>query len=80
VTAAVAAKAEKDDLMTLGKQYAVRIRTTQEIEIQGDIYVNLPEESSRAKDYFNQSARFFPLFQPASIVYVNRDFILAVQE
>ncbi|MBI3596402.1 MAG: hypothetical protein HY203_04530 [Nitrospirae bacterium] len=64
----------------MGKQYAVRIKTTQEKEIPGDIYVNLPEESSRVKDYFNQPARFFPLFQPASIIYVNWNFILTVEE
>jgi len=80
VTAAVSSKAEKDDLMTLGKQYKVRIRMTVEKEIQGDIFVNRPEESSRIKDYFNQPARFFPIFLPASIVYVNRRFILSVEE
>jgi len=80
VTATVSLTSEKDDLMTLGKQYAVRIKTTHENEIPGDIFVNLPEESSRVKDYFNQPARFFPLFQSDSIVYVNRNFILTVQE
>jgi hypothetical protein len=80
VTAAVSSESEKDDLMTLGKQYTVRIKTTLDEEIRGDIFVNLPEESSRVKDYFNQPARFFPLFQPASILYINRQFILTVQE
>jgi hypothetical protein len=80
VAAAVPSKSEKDDLMTLGKRYAIRIKTTQEKEISGDIFVNLPEESSRVKDYFNQPARFFAIFQPDSIVYVNRNFILTVEE
>jgi hypothetical protein len=80
VTAAVPSKSEKDDLMTLGKRYAIRIKTTQDKEISGDIFVNLPEESSRVKDYFNQSARFFAIFQPDSIVYVNPNFILTVEE
>jgi len=80
VTATVPSKSEKDDLMTLGKQYAVRITTIQEEKIQADIFVNLPEDSSRVKDYFNQPVRFFPLFRPDSIVYVNRGFILVVEE
>jgi hypothetical protein len=71
---------EKTDLLTLGKRYAVRIKTILQQEIRGEIFVNLPEESSRIKDYFNQPCRFSPLFQPALVVYVNRHFILSVQE
>jgi len=71
---------EKDDLMTLGRKYAVRVKTVQGKEIVGDIFVNLPEESSRVKDCLNQPIRFFPVFQSTSILYINRQFILSVQD
>jgi hypothetical protein len=71
---------EKTDLMTLGTKYTVRVKTILQQELQGDIFVNLPEEFSRIKDYFNQPNRFYPLFQSAAVVYVNRQFILSVQE
>ncbi|HEY4486096.1 MAG TPA: hypothetical protein VI702_07250 [Nitrospiria bacterium] len=71
---------EADDLMRLGKKYTVQLRTTQGKDLQGDIYVNLPEESSRIKDYLNQPARFYTLFRPDAVVYLNRRFILTVQD
>ena len=71
---------EKDELMTLGKKHTVRIRTVQGREMSGDLYVNLPVESSRVKDYVNQPIQFFSLYQAASILYINRQFILSVQD
>jgi hypothetical protein len=71
---------EKDEIMTLGKKYAVRVRTVQGKEVVGDMFVNLPEESCRIKDHLNQPIRFFSLFQSASILYINREFILSVQD
>ena len=68
---------EKDDLMTLGKKYTVRVKTARGKGVVGEVYVDLPEETCRVKDYLNQPLRFFPLFQLTSIVYINRDFILS---
>jgi hypothetical protein len=68
---------EKDDLTTLGKKYTVRVKTTQGKDLVGGVYVNLPEETCRVKNYLNQPLRFFPLFQSTSIVYINLDFILS---
>jgi len=79
VTVTVRSEVEKDDLMTLGKKYAVRIKTTQGKEVKGDIFVDLPEETSRVKDYFNQTFYFFTIFQATSIIYINRQFILSVE-
>jgi hypothetical protein len=79
VTVAVRLEVEKDDLMTLGTKYAVRIKTTQGKEVSGDIFVNLPEEISRVKDYFNQPFHFFTIFQPTIIIYINRRFILSIE-
>jgi hypothetical protein len=79
VTVTVRSEAEKDDLMTLGKKHAVRIKTTQGKEVNGDVFVNLPEETSRVKDYFNQPLYFFTIFQPTIIIYINRRFILSIE-
>ncbi len=74
----ISLEVEQDDLMTLGKEYPIRIKMTHSKEMVGRVYVNLPEENCRVKDYFNQPLQFFPLFQSTSIVYINRDFILSV--
>jgi hypothetical protein len=79
VTVIVGSEFEKDDLMMLGKRYAVRIKTVLGKEIKGDIYVNLPEENLRVKDYFNQSMQFFTVFKPGTIIYINRQFILSIE-
>jgi hypothetical protein len=80
VTATVGSEFEKDDLMTLGKKYSVNIKMTQGKEIKGDVFVNLPEENMRIKDYFNQSSHFFTIFQSSFIIYINRQFILSVHD
>lgn len=79
VAAAVPAAEEGDDLMFLGKQYAISVITTLGLKFQGDIYVNLPEENSRVKDYLNQSTPFLPLIRSESILYINQRFILTAQ-
>lgn len=78
--AKVQAKLERDDLMTLGKKYTVRLKMLRGKEIQGDIYVNLPEGFCRVKDYFNQPVQFFPLIQSEFVVYINRELVLFVQD
>ncbi|MDC4227698.1 MAG: hypothetical protein MPW15_26585 [Candidatus Manganitrophus sp.] len=71
---------ELDDLMTLGKKYTVALKMIRGKEIQGDIYVNLPEGFCRVKDYFNQPVQFFPLIQSEFVVYINRELVLFVQD
>lgn len=79
-SAKVPAELERDDLMTLGKKYTVNLKMLRGKEIQGDIYVNLPEGFCRVKDYFNQPVQFFPLIQPEFVVYINRELVLFVQD
>jgi hypothetical protein len=76
--ARIRADSEADELMMLGKQYPVRVRTVQGKEIEGVVCVNLPEEFSRVKDYFNQPVRFFAILQPGFVTYINRQSILSV--
>jgi hypothetical protein len=79
VAATVPADDERDDLMCFGKQYTISIITTLGLKFNGDIFVNLPEENSRVKDYLNQSTPFLPLIQAESIMYINQKFIMTVQ-
>jgi len=79
-SAKVRAESEKDDLMTLGKKYTVSLKMLRGKEIQGDIFVNLPEGFSRVKDYFNQSIQFFPLIQSEFVIYINRELLLYIQD
>jgi hypothetical protein len=79
VSATLPADRESDELLKLGKRYTVRV-TTANGDLRGAIFVNLPEVATRVADYFNQSLRFFPLYQARTVVYVNREFILSVRD
>lgn len=79
-SAKVRAELEKDDLMTLGQKYTVSLKMIRGKEIQGDIFVNLPEGFCRVKDYFNQPVQFFPLIQSEFVIYINRELLLYVQD
>ena len=78
--AKVTTELEKDDLMTLGKKYLISLKMLGGKEIQGEIFVNLPEGFCRVKDYFNQPTQFFPLVQTEVVVYINQEFVLSVQD
>jgi hypothetical protein len=79
VAVTLPADRERDELAMLGKRYTVRVKTTRG-EFRGAVFVNLPEVSTRVTDYFNQPVHFLPLFQARTIVYLNRDFIVHVQD
>jgi hypothetical protein len=80
VSAKIQSVWESDELMTMGKRQSIRIKTAHEQEIPGDIFINLPDGYCRVKDYINQPILFFPLFQPDYIIYINRRFILLIQD
>ncbi len=80
VTAMIRSELEEDELAKLGGKHTIRIYTTQEEEIVGDIFVSLPEDRHRVKDYLNQSMKFVLLFLPDKIVYINKKFIISVQD
>lgn len=79
VAASVAAAEEADDLMRLGKQYNLTFVTTLGLRFPGEIFVNMPEASSRVKDYLNQGTPFLTLIQSESILYINQRFVLSVE-
>jgi len=71
---------ENDGLITLGKKYTVRIKMLHYEEVEGDIYVNLPEGHCRVKDFINQPVQFYSLFQTNHVLYINRNYILSIQD
>ena len=79
ISVTLPADREQDDLVTLGKRYEVRVTTTHG-ELKGAIFINLPETSARVRDYFNQPLPFLALFQSQTVAYLNRDFIVLVQD
>lgn len=80
VSVTIQAQLEQDELMTLGKRHDIRVMMVDGKEMEGNIFVNLPKESFRVKDFLDQSLSFLPLFQPNLIVYLNKQFILSVQD
>lgn len=79
VSATLPTNLERDDLVTLGKRYQVRVTTTRG-EVRGVVFVNLPDGATRVADYFNQPAQFLPIFQTRTVLYLNREFILLVRD
>jgi hypothetical protein len=79
VSVALPADREKDDLVTLGKRYTVRVKTTRG-EFRGTVFVNLPDVSTRVRDYLNQPLRFFTLFQSRTVIYLNRTYVVLVED
>lgn len=71
---------ETEDWLVLGNNCPVSIKTFNQDPIKGEVFINLPNESCRAKDFFNQKLKFFPLFQDKHVVYVNCRHILSVND
>lgn len=76
----VEAEKEKDELMLLGRKHTLRIQTVHRGELRVDLYVDLPQTSSRAKDYFNQRLRFFRVFSADEVIYLNPSSILFIRD
>jgi hypothetical protein len=71
---------ELHELMMLGRKYRVEIITLGGKKIAGDVFVDLPQESSRVSDFLNQPRRFFPLIASGGVIYVARRFILSAKD
>lgn len=80
VAAQTLARDEGDELMSLGEQYRVQITTALGTVIEGEVFVNLPNERCRVSDYLNQRERFCRVFLDEEIVYVGTQFILSVRD
>ena len=71
---------ERDELLTFGNKYPIQVKMLHGEEIKGDIIVCLPQSRNRVTDYLNQSIQFFSLFLPGRIIYINKKFIISVQD
>jgi len=80
IKARTPAEAERHELMMLGKKYAVRVTTLYGEEIDGEVFVDLPQDRSRVSDYLNQPDRFFRIFVPDHIVYIAARYVLTVRD
>ena len=80
ISAMTPAAEEVNELMTLGEKYRVRVTTLDGKEVEGELYVNLPDDRRRVSDYLNRAQRFCRVFLPDQIAYINTRFILAVRD
>jgi len=62
----------------IGKWHRVSVKTLGQDIICGDILIDLPSESGRVQDFFNQSVKFTALFEKDREVYLNHSYILYV--
>ncbi|PLX83493.1 MAG: hypothetical protein C0617_11225 [Desulfuromonas sp.] len=74
------ADGEVDELMTLGRRYPVEVTTLHGPQVRGEVCVNLPDGNCRVRDFLNQPLRFFPLFLPGEVAYLNPCFVLSVRD
>jgi hypothetical protein len=80
IQASTPAATERHELMMLGKRYNVRVTTLHGKTIEGEIFVDLPQDRSRVSDYLNRPDRFFRVFVPGHIVYIAARFVLEVRD
>lgn len=71
---------EDHDLTMLGERRTVKIGTLLGTTVIAELYVSLPRGFQRVKDCLNQPQRFLTLFVPGHVLYVNRDFIVTVED
>ncbi len=48
--------------------------------VQGEIYPDLPQDARRVSDYFNQEARFLPMYRDRRKIIVNTAHVLYVRD
>jgi hypothetical protein len=80
VSATTYSELERAELLTFGNKYPIRIKMLHGEEIKGDIIICLPQGRNRVTDYLNQTIQFFSVFLQDRIIYINKEFILSVQE
>lgn len=80
VSAITYSELEREELLTFGNKYPIRIKMLHGEEIKGDIVVCLPQGRNRVTDYLNQSIQFFSVFLPDRIIYINKGFVISVQD
>jgi len=80
VSVSLSAELEFDPLLTLGEEHRVRVEPVAGDTIEARIFVNLPGNKSRVKDFLNQKVRFLPFLNNDRVVYFARKRILRVTD
>ena len=80
VSVSLSAELEFDPLLTLGEEHQVRVEPVAGDAIEARIFVNLPGNKSRVKDFLNQKIRFLPFLDHDRVVYFARERILRVTD
>jgi hypothetical protein len=80
VSVSLSAEQEFDPLLTLGEEHRVRVEPVAGDAIEARIFVNLPGNKSRVKDFLNQKIRFLPFLDNDRVIYVARKKILRVTD
>ncbi len=80
VSVSLSAEQEFDPLLTLGEEHRVWVEPVAGDAIEARIFVNLPGDKSRVKDFLNQKLRFLPFLDNDRVIYVARKKILRVTD
>ncbi len=80
VSVSLPAELEFDPLLALGEEYQVRVEPVAGDMVEARIFVNLPGNKSRVKDFLNQKKRFIPFLQEDRVIYFARKRILRVTD
>ncbi len=80
VSVSLSAELEFDPLMALGEEHQVRVEPVVGDTAEARIFVNLPGNKSRVKDFLNQKKRFLPFLQGGRVIYFARKRILRVTD
>ena len=68
----------RERLMLKPKQ--VQLRFSNGDEIEGVVYSNLPQDTARVSDFFNQKEKFLPLYLAEGKVIVNTDMVVSIKD
>jgi hypothetical protein len=74
-----AAADEFDPLLELGEEHSVRVTTVLGDSLKAQIFVNLPNDHNRAKDFLNQQKRFLLFLLGEKVAYLARKKIIMVE-
>lgn len=80
VSVSLSAEFEFDPLLALGEEHRVRVEPVVGDIVDAKIFVNLPGNKSRVKDFLNQKKRFLLFLDDDRVIYIARKRILRVTD
>jgi len=79
-TVSVVDTAEFNNLPEYGTHYPVTVKMVNGQFIKAQVFSDLPDRHSRAKDFFNQERRFLTVAQETQVIYVSKNNILSIRD